>query len=430
MGKTGWMVAAALSLGVVACGGGGGGSSSTVSTTGNSSNSNGTSGDAVNSGSVTVVNASAVPTSSSAINTVPVTVSSAGFQDQPMVKVTVCAPNSNAASSCTTISNVLVDTGSYGLRVFASALPATLGALTARTDSLSGKAVTECVVFASGHAWGSVRGADVRIGNETAIDLPVHILADPSLPAEPSACAVNTAIAGASDLGANGILGVGVKSQDCGAPCVTNSLAWYYFATDSTSSTRITVPLGNQVTNPVARFATDNNGVILEMPQVPDSGTAVATGTLVFGIDTRSNNALAYTGATLLATTDGGNFNATYNGRSFTGNAFFDSGSNGLFFQDASIPSTGSFFTPVSTLGREATISASNLSGATIGFNIANASTQFGTGNRAFNNVGGYMSGSFDFGMPFFYGRHVYYGLTGQTSTGGGTGPYVAFTSS
>jgi hypothetical protein len=32
--------------------------------------------------------------------------------------------------------------------------------------------------------------------------------------------------------------------------------------------------------------------------------------------------------------------------------------------------------------------------------------------------------------MPFFYGRHVYYGITGAASAGGGTGPYVAFTSS
>jgi hypothetical protein len=40
------------------------------------------------------------------------------------------------------------------------------------------------------------------------------------------------------------------------------------------------------------------------------------------------------------------------------------------------------------------------------------------------------MTSVFDMGMPFFYGRHVYYGITGTASAGGGTGPYVAFTSS
>ena len=36
----------------------------------------------------------------------------------------------------------------------------------------------------------------------------------------------------------------------------------------------------------------DNNGVILEMSQVADGGSSTATGTLVFGIDTQSNNVL------------------------------------------------------------------------------------------------------------------------------------------
>lgn len=40
------------------------------------------------------------------------------------------------------------------------------------------------------------------------------------------------------------------------------------------------------------------------------------------------------------------------------------------------------------------------------------------------------MSGQFDFGIPFFYGRHVFYGIGGRTSPTGLTGPYVAYASS
>jgi hypothetical protein len=82
------------------------------------------------------------------------------------------------------------------------------------------------------------------------------------------------------------------------------------------------------------------------------------------------------------------------------------------------------------TLARSVSISISSLATATIDFNVANANTLFASVNYAFNDMASYMTGIFDMGIPFFYGRHVYYGITGTTSAGGGTGPYVAFTSS
>jgi len=45
------------------------------------------------------------------------------------------------------------------------------------------------------------------------------------------------------------------------------------------------------VQNPVTLFATDNNGVIIELPAVSGVETSV-TGSLIFGIGTQSNNAL------------------------------------------------------------------------------------------------------------------------------------------
>src|SRR5215469_3060516 len=54
--------------------------------------------------------------------------------------VTVCAPGT---SSCQTISGVLVDTGSYGLRVLSSALGSLNNSLPQQTDT-SGNSVVEC----------------------------------------------------------------------------------------------------------------------------------------------------------------------------------------------------------------------------------------------------------------------------------------------
>ena len=66
----------------------------------------------------------------------------------------------------------------------------------------------------------------------------------------------------------------------------------YFACPGGTSCARTAVPLAQQVANPVAKFAVDNNGVIVQMPPMPDTGAPSATGTLVFGIGTQSNNAL------------------------------------------------------------------------------------------------------------------------------------------
>jgi hypothetical protein len=350
-----------------------------------------------------------------------------------MVSVTVCKPGSSAASDCSTIDNVLVDTGSFGLRLYASAVPsATLSTLTTQTQTSTSDTIAECAIFGSGYTWGTVRSADIKMSSEIAQNVPIHIMTDPSLTeSAPSECQVSTALSTPALLGANGILGIGVRPQDCGSSCVSGTQSQAYYACSSSTCTATTQALTLQVGNPVQYFSTDKNGVIIEMPQVSDSGASSASGTLVFGIDTQTNNVLSGTGAIIFTTDAYGDFTATYNGTSFTDNAFFDTGSNGLFFQDASISrSSQSWFTPSSTLSLSAAITGANSSAATIAFNIANATTLFATSDYAFNNLGGYLFGTFDFGASFFYGRHVYFGITGTTSTGGGTGPYVSYVSS
>jgi hypothetical protein len=183
------------------------------------------------------------------------------------------------------------------------------------------------------------------------------------------------------------------------------------------------------VANPAARFATDNNGVIVEMQPVSATGAASATGTLVFGINTATNNKLA---AAKTFTTDGfGDLNnSTFSGS--TVQTFFDSGSNAYFFADSTLPLCSStysgFYCPTSGVTRSVNLVGLNSVTATANIGVLSAATLFGNNSSfAFNDLGGQigMAGTFDIGLPFFYGRYMYYGFD-QTATGGPQ-PYVGY---
>ncbi|NPT55186.1 DUF3443 family protein [Paraburkholderia elongata] len=442
MRKIAWIIAASLGLSLAGCGGGGGGggssgnSNTTVNAPAGASSpapASGTSSSSNTNNStpnVLAADATAVPTLAGLTNTVAVTVSGTGIHNQPMVSIRICTDSTNASANCATIPNVIVDTASFGLRLVRSAIPTTtFNALRAENDAASNLPLAECALFGSGYAWGSVYYADVGISSEIAQKVPIHVIGDTTLTTPvPSDCQVGRQLVTTADLGANGILGIGVSPNDCGLACATAPAPKAYYYTIAGTAT--SVQIKGQITNPVTKFAQDNNGVILEMAQVSDTGSAAAQGTLVFGIDTQANNALLGTGATLMTTDANGNFTSTYNGTTQT-KTFFDSGSTVMFFPDPTIPidSSSGYYIPTTTVGRTSTLVGASPASVALGFNIANGATLTASGNNAFNNLGIYLSKQFDFGMPLFYGRHVYYGISGTASTGGGTGPYVAYVS-
>jgi hypothetical protein len=364
-------------------------------------------------------------------NTIPVVVSSATrIVNYPLVSVTICKPGSSAKTSCATIDNVLLDTGSFGLRLYASVIPrATLAALPIQTDSASGNNVAACAKFGSGYTWGSLRNADVRLGGEVAASVPIQVMSDPAIVSRaPISCVYNSAMRTPNDLRANGILGVGVSRYDCGDSCAGSTARTGYYYADASLPTAIVMPLVNQVTNPVALFQVNNNGVIVDMPAVSGEGAPTATGTVTFGIDTQTNNLLAGSGATVFGTDRWGNFTGSYDGAPPVP-AFIDSGSNALFFEDSTIPRPASFYEPASALTRSVVLSSgSNGLATTVNLDIGNASA-FASINYAFSNLAAYTAKAVDLGMPFFYGRRIYSGIAGATSNGGGMGPYVAFVS-
>jgi Protein of unknown function (DUF3443) len=370
---------------------------------------------------------SAVPLNM-ASNQVPVTVENfqpTSFINIPYVSVTVCAPGNPAA--CQAIDHIQLDTESFGLRLVNTAAAQVLASLPIETDG-SGNMLAECANFVIGFTWGSVRTADIHIGGETASNVPIQIVGDlDSNPATapPSTCSNTGGLAQntVADLGAKGILGVGVAPFDCGISCSTPQ---YFSCPSGSSCAPLAVPTAKQVTNPVTRFAADNNGVILSMQAVPDAGATSASGTLTFGIGTQSNNAFA---ASQKFTTNAvGDVPATFNNSQVT--AFFDSASDAYFFHDPTLSlcssSSFSFYCPPTATTRNVVVSSS-----TVTMKIANAQQleQQSPDNFAFDNVaadlGSGLAQFVDLGMPFFYGKTVYYGFD-QTATGGQS-PFIAF---
>lgn len=376
------------------------------------------------------------------LNTTTVSVDSgpaaaSGAINHAYVTVKVCVPGSQ--SQCANIDHVLLDTGSTGLRLVRSVLTAGGVTLAPSTDG-AGQVIEECENFAAGATWGPVAQADVYIAGESASKVPVQIMDDTNSGAPPPAtCGPNgTLLNGVSGFYANGVLGVGVFAQDCGPNCVAAAppLPVYYGCTTAGACTAENAPLTVQVANVVAQFAADNNGVIVSMPSLVNAnGDATATGELIFGIGTQSDNAPPASGLTVLGTNANGMFTATYNGGTTALPALIDSGTNSYFFNDAAIAicSGGSFngdYCPVSypqSAYAIVTGVGANGGSATVNFAIANPNASFTPNAAAYADLAaGIGTTKFILGMPFFYGRKVYVAIE-QKTAGAYTGPYFAF---
>ncbi|HEX7288325.1 MAG TPA: DUF3443 domain-containing protein [Candidatus Angelobacter sp.] len=353
----------------------------------------------------------------------------AGIANALLASVVICVPGS---SNCATVDGVLVDTGSSGLRVLSSALPAGF-ALPRQASVVNGSPVGECFQFVDGFTWGPVAIADVHLSGEQAGGIPVQIIGEPGFAPIPASCtATGPSEQTVQTLGANGILGVGNFLQDCGPACALQSAGnpGIYFTCPNSVCTVTPQSLPQQVQNPVAMFASDNNGVIIELPAIAATGAPSVSGSLVFGIGTQSNNGL--NGAKVLKLNGAGNFTTVINNQSLP-RSFVDSGSNGLFFLSSAttgmpVCSGNPFYCPAATQNFTAVNTGTNGASTTINFTVANANTLFSTsGDFLFNNLAApNPASSFDWGMPFFYGRNVFTAFETR-NTPGGPGPYTAY---
>jgi len=365
----------------------------------------------------------AAPPASTANNVLLVTVngslcSNNSFLNKGCVSVTVCTPGT---TTCQTINDIFLDTGSFGLRIFKQVLNVPLTQVDIGSGSLA-----ECIQYADGTAdWGPVQMASVILGNEPAVEVPIQVI-DSTFGTVPSQC--GTPDTSPSDVGYNGILGVGLFVHDCGSGCASSASNGIYYSCNGKNCTGAAVPLGSQVQNPVALLPVDNNGVIVQLPSVPAGGSPSVDGSLVLGIGTRSNNMAS--GVTAYTANQFGEFSTTFNGVSYSG--FIDSGSNGLFFFTTLLPNcpapNSGWFCPSSTASLSATnTGASGSPSGVVSFQIANLESLLNSPNNVFSDIGGSSPDlSFDWGLPFFLGRNIVVGFEGRGSSLG-TGPYWAY---
>lgn len=223
-----------------------------------------------------------------------------GDNDVLFTSVTICVPGT---ATCQTIDHVAVDTGASGLRILASQLTLTLPG---STDA-KGQPIGNCVQYAdTTYQWGPVAKADIQMAGEVAFSLPIQVVGPANFPAAPPDCSAGgTPAQTVFDLGANGLLGVGVFRQDCGRECASASPpSAAYYSCPSSGCSIASVSLAEQLQNPVWRFLQDNNGLSIVLPQIAASGAVSVSGTMIFGIGTQSNNGL--NGAQAQATDESG----------------------------------------------------------------------------------------------------------------------------
>jgi hypothetical protein len=344
-----------------------------------------------------------------AINTFPTV-------NLPYVSVTLC----DKTGRCQTVDHIVVDTGSYGLRVLASAV--TSLSLPISTTA-GGGAMAECATFLGGFMWGGVHNTTVKIAEETASNIPVQLMGDPSLPGTaPMQCQNGGGdIGNLIGIGGNGLLGVGQFVEDQGSyfSCVGGP--------SGTCSPTLVAP-SSQVSNPVSFFAVDNNGVILQMPAISIYGQLSATGTLTFGIDTQANNSMS--GYKILPADYLGNFTASIAGQVYT-QSFIDSGSNYSFM---TLPGYNT-----NVYGDYAPTAYTTLAGTLTSNSVPTSSAiavQFGMINTTMLNFASFTAfndiidpgstGTADLGMPFFYGQSIALLISGKQVTEG-VGPFYGF---
>lgn len=397
------------------CGGGGGGSDSSSSTTPTPT---------------TTTPPTTPTTTNNSANQIPVVVSRGpgnNMLNGLYGSITIC----NSSNVCQVVNNVIMDTGSVGVRVLGSALPP--GFLTA-TPISGGGTVGTCTPFADGYTWGDQAAATVGLGTlKTTAPVQIQVIGQSNYPV-PSPCSSGNGPSknDLSSLSANGIIGIGVFAHDCGDSCVYNATNIYYNC-NAGACTTTKMPLANQTPNPISAMpAPYNNGNVVSLPAIGAGGANNVAGNIYLGINTVTNNTI--TPSTILNTDNSGYITATLLGQKFS-SSFFDTGSSIYGINTNQIPlCTQSQYTTYycpTTSTNVSVVFTSNINPTqttTSNLVIDNAYNLLQSNNNAYYNIANQFvwASSADIGLTFFFGKNIATGLEGSSSSLGSQ-MYFAF---
>ena len=337
-----------------------------------------------------------------------------------VVNLTVCAPGTDR---CATIDDIMLDTGSTGLRLETSAVPPDLRLPT--FPGPHGLPLAECLRFVADDAWGPLYRADMTLGGMTAADLPIQIIGD-APEAQPDSCP-------RSDVQptANGTLGIGPQLTDCAGACEQNPAQPGVF--ECTADRCLPVPgrvaPAYRLPNPVTRLPEHNTGVVIDLPPAPPGGTDAVVGTLTLGVGTSDNNRL---GPAAVVRLDGaGRFTTLYEGMAYP-DSYLDSGTETYIVPDARLPRCSALpwafcVSPERTL--QAAMVGLDRSPVPTAFRIGDYATirqhRFGAAD-SLAVAAGPGSKTFVWGAPFFLGKRVSVLIDGK-DVQGVSGPAYAY---
>jgi len=351
-------------------------------------------------------------------NVVPVTVGGSlcgnnPYVNQPCVSVTICVPGT---ATCQTINNILLDTGSFGLRVFQSVISnLSLPSVT----NTSGYPYGTCATFGIGADWGSVKKADVILGSEKASGISIQAI-DSSFNNFSGNCNNGQVDTNPTTAGFNGILGVGGFIHDCGTTCTSLVNNGIYYACSGGTCTGSSISLANQISNPIVSMPTDNNGSILVLPDVASTG-GTSTGVFILGIGTSSNNSPPGGMNILTASAANGYISTSFNSKTL--NSILDSGTNAFSFYDNAVSictDISSFYCPSTTLTINPLQTGTNSVQTAPTIYVQNTDSLIATNNIVFNNLAftnSSASNLFIYGLPFYLGKAVFMGIETKSSS-------------